>query len=83
MQYIENSMVGPYRRRPLTHSNCAIHVEKQVRLYAEWAQQQGLETIHIFPPKRNGNARWTYNTLLEQDLAGSVRLVEVDPEDWK
>jgi len=85
MQYVEGSMKAgkPYRQRRMTDSNCAISVEHQARLYAEWARDRGLKVIHIFPPGKTGNARRAYEKLLKCDLDPNTKLVDVDPEDWK
>ena len=81
----QDAPIKPYNRRrcALTHSNCAVHVDTQVRLYAEWAYERGLKVIHIFPPRKAGYARMAYDALLKQHLMPLTRLVAVDPEDWK
>jgi len=80
-----NDRIKPYRKersRP-RRQNCAIDVEHQVKLYAEWAKRKGLKTIHIYPAWTTGNARRAYDKLLKCDLDPGTKLVDVNPEDWK
>lgn len=86
MRYVENSMKAgkPYRQRRMTNSNCAIDIEKQAKLYAEFARERGLKVIHVFPDRREGtNTFRTRFTLSSQMLMTGVKLVDVDPEEWK
>ena len=81
----KDAPIKPYnpRRCKLTNSNCAIDVEKQVRLYMEWARERGLKQVHIFPPGRMGYARMAYETLLKQPMDPGTKITWVDPEEWK
>jgi hypothetical protein len=73
----------PYRQRRMTAANSAIHVDQQIKRYAMWAASKDLDTIHIFPPRKSGYSRWAYEALLEQPLKPELKLVEVNPEDYK
>ena len=76
--------IKPYNRNrcKLTAANCAIDVSKQVRLYAEWANEESLKKVHIFPPGKTGYARFAFDELLKQEMHPDTRLVDVNPADW-
>ena len=84
MKYVEGSLKPghEYKQRKMTAANSAIHVDYQIRLYCEWAMEQGLKVIHIFKPAKTGYARWAYECLLKQPLKPSTRLVEVVKGDF-
>lgn len=84
MQYKEGSLKSkrPYRTRRLTDSNCAIGVEKQVKLYIDWLVKRGRRNMHVWPAGKTGHAAQVRLLVATQVQCG-LKLKEVNPEDWK
>ena len=85
MQYIQGSLKPgkAYKQRGLTHINCAILVDKQIRLYAEWMVDNWRKVLHVYPVKaKQGYAYWAMQELLKQQLPPSTRLIEVAKGDF-
>jgi len=90
-QYKTNSLKPgkPYKAkgpRALTHTNCAIDVTKQAKLYAEWVNRQsGLMQIHIYQNSRSTHRKASLEALLDGvSIASTMYMdfISVDPKDY-
>lgn len=63
----------------LTDANCRRPVNKVIEDYAQWAREQGLTEIHVFPvPEKGANRKRLVNARVAMKRVPGATLIEVE-----